>query len=279
MEKKASSAIALVIVLLFVYSCLEATEAWYFLPNYHCDFRGLEKLSAVNDLFHRGFPTIPKSLLVSNSTLTEEQRHGLFWHSVSFPHRDFVKLMPERGVFGWYASFFDIPSELLELDVIVDLGIIDDTDEAFVNGRRIGGIGEVGKSHDTAWKTERLYRIPHDNLIKEANYLAIHVWSLWGLGGIVGPPILKAAVAPTTAQWDLAFINDKNAPKGGLNGILTASDALSTVSSEEELSWQKVTMSWNGFADWKTDVHYAVFKLEFDLLREDGTPRFFSSLS
>ena len=113
--------------------------------------------------------------------------------------------MPEQKVFGWYGCLFDVPEDLRGLDVQADLDIIDDTDETFVNGARIGGVGIIGQPHGTAWQTERLYRIPADGLAPHSNFMAVHVWSLWGLGGIVGPPVLKAAVVPRDAGNQIAI--------------------------------------------------------------------------
>lgn len=83
-------------------------------------------------------------------------------------------------------------------DVIVDLGIIDDADETFMNGTRVGGMGRVPDG--SAWQSDRLYRVPGHLLNRYFNYLAVHVWSLWGLGGIVGPPVMTVALASADAN-------------------------------------------------------------------------------
>lgn len=257
--------------------CLNSAESWRFLPNFQCDVRGIEKASRIDADFFDRLPSAADKLLSADSPLTEKQRDELYWHPARFPHRDFVNLMPDRGVYGWYGCLFDIPEDLRGLDVLADLGIIDDTDEAFVNGVRIGGVGTVGQPHGTAWQTERLYRIPADGLAPHSNYMAVHVWSLWGLGGIVGPPVLKAAVAPPEAQWELAFAKDSAASPDGLNQLPDADSAVAAVSGGVALEWAKVPMPWQGFAAWHDDVHYAVFRLRFDMLLKDGTPRLPSS--
>ena len=147
--------------------------------------------------------------------MTDDERRESLWHTVAFPHRDFMRLMPEEKVFGWYGCEFDVPKSLGGMDMLADLGIIDDSDETFVNGALIGATGRV--PNGSAWQTDRLYRIPSQRLTPFYNYMAVHVWSLWGLGGIVGPPVLKAAILPQNAQWDVAFVDDRNVPKDGIN--------------------------------------------------------------
>ena len=154
MKKSQTDTIALLLLMLAI-SFSRAAEAWYFLPNYTFDIRGIE--ARTSSLDGRFYLSVPEKVekLADGDALSDAQKNELHWRRASFPHRDFVKLMPKRGVFGWYGCNFNIPEELQGLDVIVDLGIIDDTDEAFVNGQRIGGTGEVGKPNGTAWQTDR----------------------------------------------------------------------------------------------------------------------------
>ena len=280
MKPRPPSAVLLVLApLILVAACglLHAGEDWYFLPNFRHDIRSIETPPDEPGRFHESPPAAIGPLWRPDSGLAETERQELFWHPATFPHRDFVGLMPQNGVFGWYACEFDIAEELDGLDVIADLGIIDDTDEAFVNGHRVGGVGQIGQAHSTAWQTDRLYRVPADCLTGFFNYLAVHVWSLWGLGGIVGPPVLKAAVAPADSQWELAFVRDGDAPRHGLDDARTADEALALLSAARPLEWQAVPMPWSGYAAWADDCHYAVFRLAFDLCEQDGASRRFSS--
>ncbi len=98
--------------------------------------------------------------------------------------------------------------------------------------------------------------------------------SLWGLGGIVGPPVLKAALLPQDVQWEIAFVTDMDAPKVGLNAAGTLEKAMSLFPNAESLVWRKEAMPWKGFAKWKEGEHYAVFKTAFELKSGDGSRRF-----
>ena len=215
--------------------CLKSTELWRFLPNFQVDVRGIQHAIQHGPDIVETLPVPAETLLSANAPLTESQRNERHWHPARFPHRDFVSMMPQRNVFGWYGCLFDIPQALQDMDVLADLGIVDDTDETYVNGVRIGGTGEIGKPHGTAWQTDRLYRIPAEGLTPYVNYMAVHVWNLWGLGGIIGPPVLKTAVAPPDAQWELAFAKDSSASPSGLNHALEASTALAAVAGDGSL--------------------------------------------
>ncbi|MBO4345264.1 MAG: hypothetical protein J5833_05895, partial [Victivallales bacterium] len=252
-------------LVLFAYVA-RAAEIWRFLPCFHNDVRGIEAHNVADGHFFDAIPEAARRLL-EGGALKNEERREFHWHTVAFPHRDFMRLMPEERVFGWYGCEFDVPKSLAGMDVLADLGIIDDSDETFVNGSRIAVTGQV--PNGSAWQTDRLYRIPAGQLETARNYMAVHVWSLWGLGGIVGPPVLKAALLPRDAQWDVAFVDDRNVPKDGLNAAGTLEKAMSLFPNAKSLEWRKEAMPWKGYGRWNDGEHYAVFKVAFEL-KEDG---------
>lgn len=225
------------------------------------------------------YTVVPKSLhdyLEKNQNrMTRAQRESACWHKASFPHKVFVELLPQREVLGWYGAEFDVPQHLKNMDFALDLGIIDDTDETFLNGNLIGGVGSLGVSHGSAWQTDRLYRMPRQILKAHRNFIAVHVWSLWGLGGIVGPPVIKAIIPQADSKWEVAFIDDNTLLKKNINDILAAEDVLSLLSDGKVISWRQSNIPWIGYRSWKEDSHYALFRMDFKLLNDDGTPRNF----
>ncbi len=257
-------------LVLFAYVA-RAAEIWRFLPCFHNDVRGIEKIDFGAGHFYDVLPEAAQRLL-EGGALTDDERREFHWHTVAFPHREFMRLMPEEKGFGWYGCEFDVPKSLAGMDVLADLGIIDDSDETFVNDALIGATGRV--PNGSAWQTDRLYRIPAGQLKAAGNYMAVHVWSLWGLGGIVGPPVLKAALLPKDAQWDVAFFNDRNVPKDGLNAAVTLEKSLSLFLNAKSLEWRKEAMPWKGYARWNEGVYYAVFKVAFELKEGDGGRKF-----
>jgi hypothetical protein len=60
------------------------------------------------------------------------------------------------------------------------LGALDDFDDTFFNGVRVGG---VGKENSAAYNVQREYTIPA-KLVKEGkNVIAVRVWDRFGGGG------------------------------------------------------------------------------------------------
>ncbi len=76
---------------------------------------------------------------------------------------------------------FDMPRELLGKEVVLSLGLVDDYDETWVNGKKVGDT-----SGDDAWKTPRRYTIPADLLRPTGNVIAVRVWDAFGSGGLSG---------------------------------------------------------------------------------------------
>lgn len=64
------------------------------------------------------------------------------------------------NVYGWYRRRLDIPESWRGRDVLLLLGKVDDVDETFVNGVRIGGMGSFPPNFRTAWDKPRRYRVP-----------------------------------------------------------------------------------------------------------------------
>ena len=158
---------AVLLLLLLQTGAIEAAP-WYFLPTFGHDVRWVQGITdgyfAMAGQKHPDGGTPPplppqaRFLLFADSGLTAAERRLVHWHEVEFPHGDFMRIMPERDVFGWYVHAFDIPKWLSGLDVVMDLGVIDDADETFVNGTFVGSTGRVPGG--SAWQKDRRYRVP-----------------------------------------------------------------------------------------------------------------------
>jgi beta-galactosidase len=79
-----------------------------------------------------------------------------------------------------FRKVIEVPRALLGQDLKLSLGTLDDFDDTYFNGVRVGGIG---KENDSAWSVKREYSIPA-NLVKEGkNVIAVRVWDRYGGGG------------------------------------------------------------------------------------------------
>ena len=105
---------------------------------------------------------------------------GLPWESQGYPAYD---------GYAWYRQRVVVPSKWKELaqkngGLEVYIGRIDDCDEGFWNGERIGKSGDFPPTYKEAYSVDRLYKIPFDkiNWDKE-NLLAVRVFDNGGGGG------------------------------------------------------------------------------------------------
>lgn len=87
--------------------------------------------------------------------------------------------------YGWYRNTFDIRWLPEKGDIVLFLGQIDDVDEVFVNGVKVGQTGQFPPKFSTAWNQERRYRIPRELLKSANNVVAVRVYDTGGPGGIL----------------------------------------------------------------------------------------------
>ncbi len=102
--------------------------------------------------------------------------------------------------YAWYRQSFKLPSGFDENNVFLALGKIDDVDEVFVNGHRVGGTGRFPPNYESAFDNERFYPVPAEWLQPgKPNVIAIRVFDGGGVGGLVGGrPGLYAGITPET---------------------------------------------------------------------------------
>ncbi len=88
--------------------------------------------------------------------------------------------------FGWYRRTFVVGSEDVDRPLFAMLGRIDDVDEVFINGIRIGDMGTFPPDSYSAWSMERVYRVPQGLIHAGAdNVIAVRVYDSQQGGGIV----------------------------------------------------------------------------------------------
>jgi signal transduction histidine kinase len=110
---------------------------------------------------------------------------------------------PQDG-FLWYRLSFRLAPEDLRGSCYLLLGRIQESDEVYLNGQRIGGEGRIGErwyEFVSAMRQPRSYALPPSLLVTGDNLLAVRVFSLYLTGGLpvadtrLGPPepILREA--------------------------------------------------------------------------------------
>ncbi|MBN1349688.1 hypothetical protein JXJ21_09780 [candidate division KSB1 bacterium] len=110
------------------------------------------------------------------------------WNALEVPGNWENQAFPRLDGFAWYRLHFDLPAEYLAEDVVFILGQINDTDETFLNGQKIGGMGDSEKG-ESAHKFTRKYPVEKRLLKPVNNVMAIRVFDMGNLGGIVRGPL------------------------------------------------------------------------------------------
>ncbi len=98
----------------------------------------------------------------------------------------------EDPAYGWYRKKVYIPANRrdIDADIILTLGKIDDVDETFFNGEKIGGMGQLPPRYKTASSKLREYLIPKDVIrYGQENSIAVRVYDGGGDGGVSSGPL------------------------------------------------------------------------------------------
>lgn len=103
----------------------------------------------------------------------------------------------------WYRTRVRLPEEWIGRTLTLNLGIVDDFDEAFVNGERVGG---HGPENPLAYKTPRVYAVRKELTQTGVLVIAVRVFDQWGEGGILSPGWLSpeddpACALPLPSLW------------------------------------------------------------------------------
>ncbi len=109
------------------------------------------------------------------------------WQPLRVPgfwEKSFGGVVEAHDGYAWYRCFVRIPADWQGESLALDLGQIDDCDEAFFNGTKVGGRGTV-QPFRTASEEARQYTLAPERVRGgDWNLLAVRVWDGGGAGGI-----------------------------------------------------------------------------------------------
>jgi sialate O-acetylesterase len=112
------------------------------------------------------------------------------WEDIHVPA--FWETQGHKGYdgYGWYRVKFRPDPTLDGQHLVLFLGKIDDVDEVYLNGDRVGKTGTMGKSDGHEYQQWRTYTIPGEKLLPDReNVLAVRVFDKMYHGGIYNGPI------------------------------------------------------------------------------------------
>ena len=110
------------------------------------------------------------------------------WQKIRVPGAWQKLGFPEYNGHAWYRAFLFVSSDLAGEDFGIDLGRVEDVDEVFLNGRRVGGTGGFSPHFDKANLARRFYLVPREIMrVGQLNELSVHVYGDSRSSGLVGP--------------------------------------------------------------------------------------------
>lgn len=96
----------------------------------------------------------------------------------------------DDNVYGWYRKKIIIPEQWKGNDLIITLGKIDDVDQTYFNGKKIGEKGRFIPNYQTAYDDLREYKIPTQFIeFGKENTISVRVFDAGGNGGIYAGPM------------------------------------------------------------------------------------------
>ncbi len=110
------------------------------------------------------------------------------WQTMALPTYWEQAGLPDFDGLVWFRREVEVPAELAGKTASLELGKIDDRDETFFNGQRVGG--------QTVWTADRKYPLAEGALQAGKNVIAVRVLDTGGGGGLYGPAEALRLVVP-----------------------------------------------------------------------------------
>jgi hypothetical protein len=125
------------------------------------------------------------------------------WESIKVPSPWEDQGFNGYNGYAFYRKKITIPSAYKGRMLYLNMGYIDDVDEVYLNGHKIGSTGSFPPDYSTAYNAERIYYIPEELISFDAsNLIAVKVFDSYDRGGIVSGE-LGLYGGKTTVNFDV----------------------------------------------------------------------------
>ena len=119
---------------------------------------------------------------------------GNEWGKMPLPGKWELSVLPDFDGVVWIQRELDLPADAAGKPMTLNIGIVDDIDETYLNGVKVGGL--------EAPASQREYKIP-GNLVKGGkNVITVKIIDLMGEGGVKEGSKMNAIVDGTTYPLD-----------------------------------------------------------------------------
>lgn len=127
--------------------------------------------------------------------------------------------------YAWYRKSFSFPTNASSKNIYLHLGYVDDVDEVYFNGQRIGISGGFPPYYQTAYNAYRKYFVPSELMNRDGeNITAVRVYDAEMEGGIISGEIglyrTKGELSPDinlTGTWKFKIGDDSSWSEESLN--------------------------------------------------------------
>jgi sialate O-acetylesterase len=143
------------------------------------------------------------------------------WGKITVPAQWESQGYPDQDGYAWYRLNLTLPRQLSGEALLFTMGAVDDADETYFNGYRIGRTGyfpgeKYGKVNERFYNRRRVYSIPTDRVRwDDENVLAVRVYDVWGQGGIYQGPVQIITQKEFDRQRKTDRRHDWNSDDGG----------------------------------------------------------------
>jgi len=156
------------------------------------------------------------------------------WVNINVPGNWEDQGFPGYDGYAWYRLHFSVEEDFGNQPLYLFLGKIDDCDETYLNGVKIGSSGKLPPEPLTAWNDQRAYKIPSELLQKE-NVIAIRAYDIFSPGGI------HSGLIGILNQQEYEY--EMNPPEGAKKSyyqITTANGLIAAVYNERRNEFENV---------------------------------------
>ena len=156
------------------------------------------------------------------------------WVNINVPGNWEDQGFPEYDGYAWYRLHFKLEEYPGNQTLYLFLGKIDDADETYLNGIKIGSSGKLPPEPLTAWNDQRAYKIPNE-LLQKDNVIAIRAYDIFSPGGI------HSGLIGILNQQEYEY--EMNPPEGAKKSyyqITTANGLIAAVYNERRNEFENV---------------------------------------
>jgi hypothetical protein len=196
----------------FRLGCALVVFGWLCVAGGGCKVRTVDEVRTVVDLNGKW-----KFEIGDDSLRSRPSTDDASWDNIKVPSAWEDAGFPGYDGYAWYRKHFTITAEQASKTLFLGTGPIDDVDETYINGYKIGSTGSFPPHFETAFNVDRRYRVAARYLNPGGdNVVAVRVYDDGGAGGFLWGDVrlieTRYALQPDVPipdDWRICFGDDK----------------------------------------------------------------------